>query len=185
MCGYRGGWNLKLHKTLREFVFDFGKVRSLFDFTRHKIHKMENFYCPVRPPALLWDLEFTPKKWNPKSWAIFACHTSLLGSTRHLSAISRIVGPFFTNFDGHFNSFCIFCGRAEIKQTPNRPIKIHQMRIKSAKIWSRSARNYTKMTYGAESWRRRCKTAQTFLDINFGSKFQVLQAHWYPDRPFE
>ena len=82
------------------------KDREKQVFIIHAIlNQMENFYCPVRISAWLWNLEFALKNWNPKTFCIFACLTSQLGSVHYFSVISCISWPIFRSFDAHFLYF--------------------------------------------------------------------------------
>ena len=84
----------------------------------------KNFHT-VSTSAWLWNLEFAPKKLESKnSWAISACRMPQRRSIRHFRAISRISGPYLRTFDA---LFCVFYNQAEIKQTPNHPIKIRRI----------------------------------------------------------
>ena len=80
----------------------------------------ENVYCPVSIPAWLWKLEFASKNWNPKALELFCTpHVITLVDTSFGCNFSHLL----TIFSHFWCIFCAFCGQAEVKQTPNRPIK--------------------------------------------------------------
>ena len=91
------------------------------------LHIMENFYCLVRLSAWLWNLEIAPKNLNPKTLRLFShvlCHIILI-DTSFWCNFSHL----WTTFSHFWCAFSVFCGQAEIKQTPNPPIKIRHMEI--------------------------------------------------------
>ena len=87
--------------------------------TPKKLFHLENFYCPVRLSAWLWNLEFAPKIGIQKLLSCFCMYYVITQvNTPFWCNFSRF-GPYFTLL---MHILCIF-GQAEIKQSPNHPIK--------------------------------------------------------------
>ena len=89
---------------------------------------MENFYCLVRISVWLSNLEFGPKNRIQKLWSYFSMSYII---TRVYTSFWCNFSLFFSIFSHFWCTFCVFCGQAEIKQTPNHPIKIRHMK----KFW--------------------------------------------------
>ena len=82
-------------------------------YTKHLSKWLENFYCPVRISAWLWNLEYAPKNWNPKLLCIFLM----------FYVMSQVDTSFWCNFSHFWTTFsyfwcvvCIFLLQAETKK---------------------------------------------------------------------
>ena len=107
---------------------------------------MEKFYCPVRLPAWLWNLEFFLKIGIQKLLS-YSCESCVI--IRVDTSFSCNFPRFWTTCLHGWCAFSVFCGQAEIKQTPNPPIKSRIMEtfycpVRISRLW--------KLNFAPNNW---------------------------------
>ena len=109
--------------------FEASLLTFIFQVFLHS--KLKNFYCPVRISTWLWNLEFGPKNWNPKTVELF-----LRGvlTSRVDTSFRCNFSHFWTIFFALLMYFVYSTARLKSSKIPSHPTKIPQLDVRNYRV---------------------------------------------------